>query len=72
MKKIVSALILAVTTCGFFRQASADEKFQIKFEKYALPNGLEVVLHQDKSDPVVAIALQYHVGSSREVPGKTG
>ena len=72
MKKIVSALILAVTTCGFFRQASADEKFQIKFEKYALPNGLEVVLHQDKSDPVVAIALQYHVGSSREVSGKTG
>lgn len=37
-----------------------------------LPNGLEVVLHQDTSDPVVSVAIQYHVGSNREKPGKTG
>jgi len=44
----------------------------IKFEKYTLPNGLDVVLHVDNSDPVVAIDLTAHVGSSREVPGRTG
>ena len=44
----------------------------IPFEKYRLDNGLEVVMHQDHSDPIVAIALLYHVGSARELPGRTG
>ena len=44
-------------------------KFIIPFEKYTLPNGLTVILHQDKSDPVVAITTLVHVGSSREKPG---
>ena len=64
--------MVAFMAAGFFGQSHADEKFSVKFEKYTLSNGLEVVLHQDKSDPIVAVALQYHVGSSREVPGKTG
>jgi zinc protease len=72
MKQFTTMIILLALTSGVIRQANAEEKFQIKFEKYTLSNGLDVVLHQDKSDPVVAIALQYHVGSSREVPGKTG
>ena len=37
-----------------------------------LENGLEVVLHEDKSDPIVSVAIQYHVGSAKEKPGKTG
>jgi zinc protease len=44
----------------------------IPYEKYTLPNGLTVVLNVDKSDPIAALAVYYHVGSSREVPGKTG
>jgi len=44
----------------------------LALEKYQLANGLEVVLHQDKSDPVVAVAIQYHVGSNREKLGRTG
>ena len=44
----------------------------IPFEKYTLDNGLEVILHEDKSDPIVAVAIQYHVGSNREVKGRTG
>jgi zinc protease len=44
----------------------------IQSEKYTLANGLTVVLHEDKSDPIAAVAIVYHVGSSREVPGKTG
>src|SRR4030042_6237228 len=44
----------------------------VPFEKYSLPNGLTVILHEDKSDPIAAVAVLFHVGSSREVPGKTG
>jgi len=44
----------------------------VPFEKYKLSNGLTVILHEDKSDPIAAVAVVYHVGSSREVPGKTG
>ncbi len=44
----------------------------IPFEKYKLSNGLTVILNEDKSDPIVAVTIAYHVGSSREVPGRTG
>ena len=37
-----------------------------------MDNGLQGVLHEDKSDPIVSVAIQYHVGSAREKPGKTG
>jgi len=48
------------------------KSFKLDYEKYKLANGLEVILHQDKSDPITAVAIQYHVGSNREIPGKTG
>ena len=44
----------------------------IPFEKYTLPNGLEVILHQDRSVPLVAVNVWYHVGSGDEKPGRTG
>ncbi len=44
----------------------------IDFERYELPNGLDVILHVDRSDPIVAVAMTFHVGSAREVTGKTG
>ena len=46
--------------------------FKIDYEKHILENGLEVIVHEDHEDPVVAIAILYHVGSNRERPGKTG
>jgi zinc protease len=49
-----------------------SSEFKIANEKYTLPNGLQVILHEDKSDPVVAVAVLYHVGSNREVKGRTG
>lgn len=52
--------------------ANPAAQFNLPFEKYKLANGLEVVLHQDKSDPKVAVAIMYHVGSNREKPGRTG
>jgi zinc protease len=56
-------------------QAAAGGKFPdptITFKKYTLPNGLEVILHQDKTVPLVAVDVWYHVGSGDEVPGKSG
>ena len=49
-----------------------ETKLSIEFEKYQLENGLDVVLHQDKSDPIVSLAIQYGVGSNREKTGRTG
>ncbi len=51
---------------------SEGPEFDIDYEAYQLDNGLSVVLHQDRSDPVAAVAILYHVGSNREEVGKTG
>ena len=45
---------------------------RIDFEKYTLPNGLEVILRQDRRLPMVAVNLWYHVGPANEEPGRTG
>ena len=65
------ALIVAVTSCTKAPQPPAD-KLNISYEKYVMPNGLQVILHTDHSDPMISYAIMYHVGSSRETPGKTG
>jgi zinc protease len=52
--------------------AEPKDEFKVNFEKFTLENGLDVVFHQDDSDPVVAVALTFHVGSAREKTGKTG
>ncbi|MCA1741468.1 MAG: insulinase family protein, partial [Bacteroidales bacterium] len=53
-------------------QKKTGDELTIPFEKYELENGLDVILHQDHSDPIVSVAIYYHVGSNREVPGRTG
>ena len=45
---------------------------RIEFEKYVLPNGLEVILSQNTRLPMVAVNLWYHVGPANEEPGRTG
>ncbi|SDB35925.1 zinc protease [Flavobacteriaceae bacterium MAR_2010_188] len=50
----------------------SESEFSIEYEKFTLDNGLEVILHEDHSDPIVAVATLMHVGSNREKPGKTG
>ncbi|MDF2178033.1 pitrilysin family protein [Aliiglaciecola sp. CAU 1673] len=44
----------------------------LAFKKYRLNNGLTLILHADHSDPLVHVDVTYHVGSSREEPGKSG
>ncbi|MBK8515861.1 MAG: insulinase family protein [Saprospiraceae bacterium] len=45
---------------------------KIEFQEFTLDNGLNVILHQDKSTPIVAVSVMYHVGSKNENPDKTG
>jgi len=66
---VTGILFLMLASC-----TSTGEKtdFSIDFEKYSLGNGLDVILHTDRSDPIVSVAIQYHVGSNRENTGRTG
>ncbi|OFY61446.1 MAG: peptidase M16 [Bacteroidetes bacterium RBG_13_42_15] len=73
MKKIL-VFILVMTALSLFscKQENKEDKLSIPYEKYNLANGLTVVLNPDKSDPITSLVILYHVGSAREVPGKTG
>jgi len=76
--KITIIALLAVaftfTSCKNEETETKEESasLSVDFEKYELENGLDVVLHQDKSDPIVSVAIQYGVGSNREKTGRTG
>ncbi|CAN7181756.1 M16 family metallopeptidase [Massilia sp. LjRoot122] len=56
------------------KPAAATPKAGLKvdYQKFTLPNGLDVIFHIDRSDPVVAVNLTAHVGSAREKAGRTG
>ncbi len=58
--------------CTTTPPAEQQKEFTIDYQKFTLDNGLEVILHEDHSDPIVAVATIMHVGSNREKPGKTG
>lgn len=77
-KKLLTCLFLASLVIFQACQPGGQEKSEdgpeltIENEKYTLPNGLDVILHEDKSDPIVAVAIMVHVGSNREKTGRTG
>ena len=64
------ALAQASTTAAATAPAGGGKL--IPAETYKLANGLRVVFHIDRSDPVVAVVLAAHVGSAKETPGRTG
>jgi len=45
---------------------------KVEFEKYTLPNGLQVILHVDRKLPIVHVNQWFHVGSKNERVGRTG
>lgn len=62
-----------LVSCAETKEKTPEAKeFKVEFEKYTLDNGLQVIFHIDRSDPVVAVALTSHVGSAREIEGRTG
>ncbi len=51
---------------------AAQQAGRVPYDTYTLPNGLQVVLSEDHSTPIVTVNLWYHVGSANEVPGRSG
>lgn len=66
MKKLI------VGTLSSFLVFSSIAQQKIEFVEYDLPNGLHVILHQEKATPIVAVSVLYHVGSKNENPDRTG
>lgn len=59
---LVVAMLISLTTMAQ----------KVAFTEYDLDNGLHVILHQDKSAPVVITSVMYHVGAKDEDPERTG
>lgn len=74
MKNKLTIVLIALTLCINLTLFGMEKKkeFKIPYEKYVLANGMNVILHVDKANPIAAVYLVYHVGSAREVQGKTG
>lgn len=79
-RKIILFSTITFSSLVSFSQAKLIEKITkksandvvIPYEKYVLPNGLTVLIHEDHSDPLVHVDVTYHVGSAREEIGKSG
>lgn len=67
MKQILMVLILL---CGF--TIAQEKQISIPYTRVVLPNGLNVLLHEDHTVPMVSVNIWYHVGSGNEKPGRTG
>src|ERR1700692_528711 len=74
MRRLLTAGALAMSLLPSLpgSLASAEAPPSIPYEKYRLANGLEVILSQDRTLPLVAVNIWYHVGAANEEPGRTG
>ena len=67
-------LIATILPTGTAAQQTpkAPSKIDLPFQKFVLPNGLTLIVHEDHKAPIVAVNIWYHVGSKNERPGRTG
>jgi zinc protease len=75
MSRRIAALVLVALTAPLSAQAplpSPAPLLQVPFRQFQLANGLNVILHQDRTVPVVAVNVWFHVGSANEKQGRTG
>jgi len=67
---------LALAACALSlaaaRAGAQGAPIDIPFQRFVLPNGLTVIVHEDHKAPIVAVNVWYHVGSKNELPGRTG
>ncbi|HWE42113.1 MAG TPA: pitrilysin family protein [Gemmatimonadaceae bacterium] len=70
--QLAAALLSLAAPVMARAQSTPIESPKLQVERYTLPNGLTVLLSEDKSTPIVAVDLWYHVGSKNEKPGRTG
>jgi zinc protease len=68
----VSLFVLVSLITTTVSAQKSDQLPPIKYKEVTLKNGLRVIMHEDRSTPVVAVNLWYHVGSKNEAPGRTG
>jgi len=66
------SISLALALVLTMNSSSNAQDLDVPFTKHVLDNGLEVVIHEDHSDPVVAVYIIFHVGSGREETGRSG
>ena len=66
------ALFAAMALLTMVAVGASGQDIKIAYEKFVLPNGLTVIVHEDHKAPIVALNIWYHVGSKNEKPGKTG
>lgn len=78
-KSIILGLLSVFVISTYVAQPTLIEKVEAKpgklsipYERWKLPNGLTILLHEDHSDPVVNVMVTYKVGSNREDLGKSG
>ncbi len=64
---LFAAAVLTMAAAG-----ASGQDIKITYDKFVLPNGLTVIVHEDHKAPIVALNIWYHVGSKNEKPGKTG
>jgi zinc protease len=69
---LVFAALIAGASAQTTAQSPGRKLPTIPFEKYKLKNGLEVILSEDHTLPLVSVNLWYHVGPANERPGRTG
>ncbi|MGH7338094.1 MAG: M16 family metallopeptidase, partial [Myxococcota bacterium] len=76
MARSVRCSILVLALAAFavpgFAASIDPESLRVAYEKFVLPNGLTVLVHEDHAVPIVAVNLWYHVGSRDEKRGRTG
>lgn len=75
MKKLIFPFLILF----LFSQKQNAQTFEFKadqidipYERFILPNGLTLLVHEDHKAPIVAVNMWYHVGSKNEKPGKSG
>jgi zinc protease len=67
-----ASLVLTAALLACQISIHAEGPLQIPYRLFTLENGLTVILHQDRSVPVIGVNVWYHVGSANERPGRTG
>ena len=73
MSRRIAVLVMILLAAPLVAQSpSSPPRLQVPFQQFKLPNGLNVILHQDKTVPVATVNIWYHVGSANEKPGRTG
>jgi zinc protease len=77
MSRRIALLVVVLLTAPLAAQSPAPSSpapapLEVPYRQFQLPNGLNVILHQDRSIPVAAVNVWYHVGSANEKTGRTG